>query len=50
MITTFSNNGSGDDDPLNLHTSPYGYNTYTVVRENGAWKKIPDYIENLSHF
>ncbi|WP_449397854.1 hypothetical protein [Chryseobacterium wanjuense] len=40
-ITTFRNNGGIDDDPLDLHTEPYGYNPYTVVLENGAWKKIP---------
>lgn len=40
-ITTFRNNGGGNDDPLNLHSKPYGYNPYTVVLENGEWKKIP---------
>ncbi|MDR6404225.1 MULTISPECIES: hypothetical protein [Chryseobacterium] len=40
-ITTFSNNGGLNDDPLGLHTESYGYNPYTVVMENGEWKKIP---------
>ncbi|SDR05198.1 hypothetical protein SAMN05421664_3301 [Chryseobacterium soldanellicola] len=41
-ITTFRNNGGLDDDPLHLHFGSYGYNPYTVIMENGEWKKIPN--------